>query len=71
MKLENLLKSRYREFLIDDKSYNQQTQHIEIYDTSQLVNFFTEDLFILIKVNDLALKKLHILGEINMDKFTI
>jgi hypothetical protein len=37
-----LLKSRYREFLITDKSYNQQIQHIEIYNinTSQLVNFF-------------------------------
>ncbi|GBB93496.1 hypothetical protein RclHR1_02180038 [Rhizophagus clarus] len=38
-----LLKSRYREFLMTDKSYNQ--QHIEIYNinTSQLVNVFYRD----------------------------
>ncbi|PKK79781.1 hypothetical protein RhiirC2_768729 [Rhizophagus irregularis] len=37
-----LLKSRYREFLMTDKGYNQQMQHIEIYNinTSQLVNVF-------------------------------
>jgi hypothetical protein len=37
-----LLKSRYQEFLMTDKGYNQQVQHIEIYNinTSQLVNVF-------------------------------
>lgn len=37
-----LLKSRYREFLMTDKGYNQQMQHIEIYNinTLQLVNVF-------------------------------
>ncbi|RGB37868.1 hypothetical protein C1646_813030 [Rhizophagus diaphanus] len=37
-----LLKSRYQEYLMTDRSYNQQLQHIEIYNvnTSQLVNIF-------------------------------